>query len=253
MARARVALVLLLVLLSSACRVRTDVGVEVKENGSGTVTVRVGLDDDALKKAPNFQQALKIDDLTAHGWTVTGPAKETDGFTYVAASKPFANPDEAKKIFVEVSGESGPFRDFSITRSRSFAHTKFRFSGTIDFAGGLESFSDSQLAQELDGKPIGDDIKAIEQRINDTLDNVFQFHVAVRLPGDVTSNAPGQATNGAVWEPRLSQPGAITLEASSSSTRWFTIVGTIAAVVSALGIIVVLVVRLVVIRRRVST
>ncbi|MEY2432627.1 MAG: hypothetical protein QOC92_2352 [Acidimicrobiaceae bacterium] len=247
---ARTFLVLLVILLSGACRVRTDVGIEVKENGSGTVTVRIGLDDDAMKKAPNFQQALKVDDLTAHGWTVTGPAKETDGFSYVAASKPFANPDEAKKILLEVSGEKGPFRDFAITRTRSFAHTRFRFSGTIDFAGGLEAFSDSQLAQDLDGKPIGDDIKAIEQRINDTLDNVFQFRVAVRLPGDVTSNAPGQATNGAVWQPRLSQPGAITLEASSSSTRWFTIIGTAAAVVAAIGIIVVLVVRFILVRRR---
>jgi hypothetical protein len=249
--RARLAaLVVLVVVLSGACKVRTDVGIEVKENGSGAVTVRIGLDDDALKRAPNFQQSLKVDDLTAHGWKVTGPVKETDGFTYFAATKPFANPTEAAKIFVEISGDKGPFRNFTISRTRSFAHTKFHFSGTIDFTNGLASFSDSQLATELDGKPIGDDIKALEQRINDSLDNVFQFRVAVRMPGDVTSNAPGQAMNGAVWQPRLSQPGPTALQASSSSTRWFTIIGTIVTVVSGLGIIVVVVVRLIVMRRR---
>jgi hypothetical protein len=204
----------------------------MKENGSGTVTVRIGLDDDAMKKAPNFQQSLKVDDLTAHGWTVTGPVKETDGFTYFSAAKPFANPDEAKKIFTEISGDKGPFRDFTISRTRSFAHTKFHFSGTVDFTGGIESFSDSELAQQLDGKPIGEDVKAIEQRIGESLDNVFEIRIAVRMPGDVTSNAPGQATNGAVWQPRLSQPAAITLDASSSSTRWFTIIGTAVAVVA---------------------
>jgi hypothetical protein len=220
--------------------VRTDIGIEMKENGSGTVTVKIGLDDDALKKAPNFQQALKVDDLTAHGWTLTGPVKQTDGFTYFTAVKPFANPDEATKIFTELSGDKGPFRDFTISRSRSFARTKFNFSGTVDFSGGLESFSDSDLAQTLDGKPVGDDIKAIEQRINDTLDNVFQFRIAVLMPGDVSSNAPGQATNGAVWQPRLSQQGAITLQASSTSTRWGTIVGVVAAIVSGIGLLTVL-------------
>jgi hypothetical protein len=230
--------------------VHTDIGIEVKENGSGTVTVKIGLDDDAMKKAPNFQQALKVDDLTAHGWTVTGPVKETDGFTYFSAAKPFADPDEAKKIFTEISGEKGPFRDFSISRTRSFATTKFRFAGTVDFTGGIESFSDSELAQQLDGKPIGEDVKAIEARIGETLDNVFQIRIAVRMPGDVASNAPGQAANGAVWQPRLSEPQAITLEASSTSTRWFTIIGTAVAALAALGIIVLVVVRLVLRARR---
>jgi hypothetical protein len=222
----------------------------VKENGSGAVTVRLGLDDDAVKQTPNFQDAIRVADLTAHGWTVTGPVKETDGFTYFTATKPFANPDEAQKIFVEISGGKGPFHDFSITRSKSFARTKFGFKGTIDFGPGLESFSDTQLAQQLDGKPLGDEIKAIEQRLNDTLDNVFQFQVAVRLPGDVTSNAPGQVANGAVWQPRLSQSGAITLEATSTSTRWPTIIGVIVAVVCALLLLALLVIRLVVVSRR---
>jgi hypothetical protein len=238
------------VLGSGACRVRTDIGIDIKENGSGTVTVRIGLDDDAMKKAPNFQQALKVDDLTARGWTVSGPAKETDGFTYFAAAKPFANSDEAKTVFAEISGEKGPFRDFTISRTRSFARTKFHFSGTVDFSGGIQSFSDSELAQQLDGQPIGEDVKAIEARINDTLDNVFQIRIAVRMPGDVTSNAPGQAVNGAKWEPRLSQPAAITLEASSTSTRWFTIIGTVVAVVAALGIVVLVAARLILQLRR---
>jgi len=251
MRRARFALVVaLVVLLSGACRVRTDVGIDVKDDGSGAVTVRVGLDDAALKEMPNFPQGLRVDDLTAHGWSVTGPVKETDGFTYISATKPFATPDEAARIFVEISGENGPFRGFRVSRRRSFAHTKFGFDGTIDFQHGLESFSDSQLAQELDGKPIGDDVKAIEQRINDTLDNVFQFQVAVRLPGSVTSNAPGQAANGAVWQPRLSQPGAVTLAASSSTTRWTSIAALIVAIVSGLALVLVLPVVLAVRRHR---
>lgn len=253
MSRVRFAALVALVILSSgACRVRTDIAIDVRGNGSGTVTVEIGLDDDALKKAPNIEQSLRTGDLTAHGWTVTGPVKEDDGYTYVRATKPFANPDEAGKIFRELSGEKGPFRDFTLSRTRSFAKTKFHFGGTIDFTAGLEAFSDSEVAKELDGKPIGDDIKAIEQRINDTLDNVFQFQVKVRMPGSVTSNAPTQATNGAVWQPRLSQPGPVTLDASSTTTRWATIVGAAAAGAAGVGLVIVLPV-LYLVRRRRST
>lgn len=251
MKQARAALLVALVVVAcGACKVRTNIAIDVKENGSGTVTVEVGLDEEAVKKAPNLEQSLRTSDLTAHGWTVTGPVKEDDGFTYVRATKPFANSDEAAKIFTELSGPDGPFRDFALTRSRSFAHTKFHFAGTIDFAKGIESFSDSQLAQELDGKPIGDDIKAIEQRINDSLDNVFQFQVRVRMPGGVTSNAPTQAINGAVWQPRLSESGPVTLEATSETTRWASILGSIAVAVAVVGLLVVLPVLFVVRRRR---
>jgi hypothetical protein len=233
----------LVVLGASACRVQTDIGITVNENGSGTVTVRIGLDDDALRRAPNVAQSLKTDDLKAAGWTIAGPVKGADDLTHVEASKGFANPDEASKIFAALSGPKGPFRDFAITRSRSFAHTKFTFQGTVDFTGGLESFSDSDLAAELDGKPLGDDLQAIQARVGEPLDTVFQFRVGVQLPGKVTSNAPGQATNGAIWVPRLSQPAPMHLAASSISTRWQTVIPTIIAVVAGLALVLVLAAR----------
>jgi hypothetical protein len=239
------ALVVLVVFAASACRVRTEVGVDVNEDGSGTVTIRVGLDDDAIATNPGYEQALRIDDLRATGWTVTGPAKEADGFTYVQVTKPFANPDEATEIFTEVSGDTGPFRDFRITRSRSFARTSTRFDGTVDFTGGgLEKFADSELAAQLDGKPLGDDIAAIEARLGEKLDQVFQFKVAVRLPGDVTSNAPGRALNGAVWAPKLSDPGPTVLTASGRSWRTGTLVGTGVAALAAFVLLLVLLIRL---------
>jgi hypothetical protein len=240
-----VALVLLVVFGASGCRVHTEIGVTVNENGSGSVTVRIGLDDDALRRAPNFVQALKTDDLKAAGWTVVGPVKDPDNFTYLEASKSFANPDEANKIFTELSGNNGPFRDFALTKSRSFARTKFTFHGTVDFTAGLESFSDSEVASQLDGKPLGDDLQAIQDRLGEPLDNVFQFRVAVRLPGDVTSNAPGQAANGAIWQPRLSDPAPVQLTATSTSTRWVTVIGTLVAAIAGVVLLLLLVLRLI--------
>ena len=238
------ALVLLVVVAASACRVRTEVGVDVNDDGSGTVTIRVGLDDDAIASYPGYEQALRIDDLRATGWAVTGPTKEADGFTYVQVTKPFANPDEATQIFSEVSGPNGPFRDFRISRTRSFARTSTRFDGTIDFTrGGLEQFADSDLAAQLDGKPLGDDVAAIEARLGEKLDKVFQFKVAVRLPGDVTSNAPARALNGAVWEPKLSDTTPTVLSASGRSWRTTSLIAVAVAAVAGFVLLLVLLIR----------
>jgi len=243
--RIQCALLLAMVIVAAGgCRVQTDIGVGVAENGSGSVTVRISLDDDALHRAGNLAQELRTDDLRAHGWTVTGPVKESNGLTTLSATKPFANLDEAKAVFDEIAGHDGPLRDFAIARSRSFARTKFTFTGTVDFTAGLESFGDSGLAAQLDGKPLGQDVTAIESAIGEPLDNAFQFRIAVRLPGDISSNAPTKAANGAVWQPRLSEPGPVTLTASSTSTRWQTVAGTAVAAAAVLALVVVAALRL---------
>lgn len=234
---------MVVVFVAGACQVRTDVGVQVNEDGSGTVTVAITLDADAIAQAPNITDALRADDLTKAGWTVT-QNRQPDGSLVFQAVKRFANPKDADKIFTEISGAGGPFRDFHITRSRSFARTTTSFTGRIDFTNGLESFGDSELAQALDGKPLGEDLAAIEQRIGNTLDNVFQFRVAVRLPGEVESNAPGQAINGAVWQPKLSDRTPANLEAKGRSWRVGTLVGVAIGVAALFSLVVLLVFRL---------
>jgi hypothetical protein len=229
--------IVLLVVLASACQVRADVSVDVELDGSGTVTVAVALDEDAVSRLPDLSTLVRVDDLEQAGWTVTGPEPDDDGLTWFRASKPFADPEEANAIFEEISGEQGPFRGFEVTRDRSFGRTDLGFHGTVDFSGGLASFSDAELAQSLEGQPLGEPVEQIEQRIGDSLDRVFQFRVAVRLPGEVESNAPGGPTNGAVWEPRLSEGGPVELEASSTVWRRGAVV---AAVVAGVALVLLL-------------
>lgn len=231
---------LLVVALGAACQIRTEVGIDVEADGSGVVTVGVGLDDDALEQIPGIEDELRIQDLEQTGWTVTGPAREPDGLTWFRVAKPFATPEEAGSILDEVAGETGPFADFRIRRSRSFARTTYEFDGAVDFERGLESFTDQQLADTLDGQPLGESVDAIEARIGQTIDQVFTFRVAVRLPGSVESNAPTQASNGAVWQPRLSEPGPVVLHASSTMTRWGTLALTLVAALALLTAVVVL-------------
>ncbi|MGI8663139.1 MAG: hypothetical protein ACR2LQ_07995 [Acidimicrobiales bacterium] len=239
----RLLLVALVVVLAGACRVKTDIGVDVKADGSGTVTVAVGLDDPAVAAVGDLEASLRTDDLSKAGWAITGPAKEPDGLTYVRLTKPFSNPTEATGIFAEISGAGGPFRDFHISSSRSFAETATSFDGTVDFSAGLPSFSDSPLAQALDGKPLGEDVSAIEKKIGEPVDRVFTFRVAVRLPGAISSNATTRADNGAVWEPKLSEAAPSVLHASGTSWRVGTLVLSGVAGAALLAFVVVLVVR----------
>lgn len=243
MSRIRQGLLALVVVVAAAgCEVRTEVDVQVEENGSGTVSVAVGLDADAVQEVPGLEQELRLDDLRATGWDITEPTLEADGFTWVRGSKPFATPDDAGRVLAEIAGESGPFQAFTVTRERAFARTEYGFRGTIDFTGGLERFGDDALAAALDGEPLGEDIAAIEERIGAAIDEAFTFRVAVRLPGDLTaSNAPTEAANGAVWQPRLSEAGPIELSAESEVARTGTIVLVVVAVLALLAAVAVLV------------
>jgi len=233
---------LAVVVLATACQVRTEVAVDVEEDGSGIVTVSVGLDPDAASRVPGLADELRVDDLEATGWTVTGPEVEVDGFSWIRASKPFDTAEEAGAVLAElgeIAGTEAPFRDFEVTRERSFARTEYGFTGTVDFSGGLEAFGDEALTAALDGEPLGESVEAIEQRIGQAIDEAFTFRVAVGLPGEVSSNAPTAAANGAVWEPRLSEGRAITLSATSEVVRTSSIVFLVLAVVGVVGALTV--------------
>ena len=228
----------LALLLTSACEVRTDVAVEVHEDGSGFVSVGAGLDDDAMRRVPGIADELRLDDLAATGWEVQLPTREDDGMTWIRVRKPFATPEEAEEVLSEIAGQNGPLRDFVVTRERSFARTDYGFEATVDFRGGIEAFADEELSAALDGEPLGEDVAAIEERIGAAIDEVFTFRVAVRLPGDVESNAPTQAENGAIWRPTLAEPGPIELRASSELVRWRTYAFIAVAAVAAIAALV---------------
>lgn len=237
----RSAAALLLVAALSGCQIRTAVGVDANRDGSGLVRVAVGLDADAARRVPNLKQDLRTKDLTDRGWTIVGPRKEDDGRTWIRASKPFDDPAHATVVIEEISGKEGPFRDFRLERSRSFLTTKTEFAGTVDLTGGIESFGDQDLRDRLGGSSIGIDPKQLETRIGEVLDRIFTFRVVTRLPGEIDSNAPLEADQGAEWRPKLGEQ--VTLVATSSALNTRQVAGTAVAALALVALAVVLVVR----------
>jgi len=235
---------LVVLLVASGCRLELEVNVDVEEDGSGVVEVVVGLDADAVDRiGGDLEALLEVDDLVEAGWTIDGPTTESDGFTRLRISHPFATAEDAATVFSRVAAEDGPFQDFAVERDTSLAETTWAFTGRVDFSGGLESFGDAALAEQLDGEPLGQTVEEIEEQLGDSLSRLIQVRVRARLPGDVTSNATTRAENGAVWQVGFGE-GAVDLRAEGTERRTSTLILGGVAVVAALALLLLLLFRL---------
>jgi hypothetical protein len=247
-----VAAVALLGLATSACRVDVSVGIDADDHGGGEVRVAALLDADAVNQLVGSQAGspgavdpatrIKVDDLVAAGWDVEGPTKQEDGGLEVVATHPYEDAAEGGRLIAEVGGDPGPFRDIDLRQERGFFTTTTHFRGTVDLAAGLAAFTDPDLRAALqasEGAPLGVTTEQLEQRLGGALNRLFGLQVAVRLPGDVESNAPTETDNGAVWAPSLGE--RVVLEASSERWNVANIVFLAVAVVAAAALVVVLV------------
>lgn len=238
--RAVVAAVVLLVALAG-CELRTEINIDVAEDGSGTVEVGAGVDDEALERRPDLLDDLALDDLLATGWTASEPAKEADGLTWVRLRHDFARPEDVGPLVEEIAGERGPFRDFALRRDDSFASTAYAFSGVVDFSSGVTGLTDDpELAEALEADPA----ELIEDEIGQAIDEVLQVRVAVRLPGDVESNAPTQASNGARWNPSVLEREEVELSATGTLDRTERYVWLAVALVAAFALLLFAAIRI---------
>jgi hypothetical protein len=221
-----------------------DVNVDVSDDGSGTIEVVVGLDPDALSRiGGDLAAAMEVGDLEDAGWVIDGPTEESDGYTRVHIRHGFATPDEAAEVFAQIAGEDGPFQDFAVGRSTSFAETRWEFTGRVDFSGGLDALGDQGLAAELDGEPLGQSVEEIEAQLGESLSRLIQVRVRARLPGEVSSNATTKADNGAVWQVGFGE-GSVDLHAESRERRVATLVLAGAGALCLLALMVLVLVRL---------
>jgi hypothetical protein len=205
--------VALLAWTTGACQVSLTAGVDVARDGSGRVVAGVGLDDEAVKEVGDLTTALRLDDVRAAGWQVEAPRKEGDGLTWIRAAKPFTAPEQIPAIVAELNGPAGPFRDFTVTRTKSLTRTKTTFTGTVDLAGGLSGLVDPELAAALGDVNLGLDPDGLRTRFGDRL----KVQATAGLPGEITTNAPAREGGRALWPAALGE--TVRLEASSHAFR----------------------------------
>ena len=223
----------------AGCQVDTTVGIDARADGSGVVRVVVALDRAAAAQVPDLAQQLRVDDLEAAGWRVEEPVPREGGGVEIRARKAFRSPAGAARVVEELGGDGGPFRRFRLTRDRSFLRTRTALSGTVDLSSGLAAFSDPVLTERLGGSPLGVDPAVVERQLGVALSQVFAFKVAVRLPGEVESNAPAREGGGPVWLPELGQ--TLTLEADAEAWNASSLLFAAVAVVAGTALLAVLV------------
>jgi hypothetical protein len=208
----RALVALLIVLGAGACQVRVTGGIDADPGGGGTVRAGLGLDADALKTVGDLAAALRVDDLRQAGWKIDGPRREGDGLTWVRASRPVADTDEAVSALAQLSGPGGPFRDLKIGSSRSLLRNRTSLSGTVDLSGGLTGLADADLLSKLNGGlPL--DLDGLRKEFGTDLDKVVRISFEARLPGSVHANATEKAGGRLVWRPPMG--GSVPIQATS--------------------------------------
>jgi hypothetical protein len=234
----------LLALATSACRVDVHVGLDADADGGGRVRASAVLDGDAVERlvgeaAGDPERSdpatrIKVDDLRDAGWTVTGPEPTEGGGLEVVATHDYDDPAEARRLLAELAGDPGPIRDVVLRQERTFFKTTTDFEATFDLAAGLGAFTDPELREALgatDEAPLGITAEQLERQLGEAVERMLGLQVAVRLPGDVTSNAPTAIDDGGVWTPRLGEE--VVLEARSERWNLVNLVALVVAVVSA--------------------
>lgn len=240
---------LLLALLATGCQARIAADVRVRGDGSGVVTAGVGLDDEALKQVGDLGALIAVDDLRVAGWSITGPAKEGDGLTWLRASRPFANVGQANQIMGSLSGDAGPFRELGLTRQTSSWNTTIRLRGRVDLGAGLVGLADADLRARLAefGFDPGLDLEGLKARFGPDVAENLKVTFSARLPGEVKAN--GSAQNGAAQNGnRVTWTAAVGRETVVSADAEVSRIPRVPVVMGAAGFVVVLV--LVVVARR---
>ena len=177
------------------CQTRVVTGIDANRDGSGVVRVGVGLDREALTQAGDLAQ-LRLADLRADGWKVTGPRRERQGVTWVRAERGFSTPAEANRVLARLGPRSGPFRGLALTRARSLLHTTTSFRGTVDLTARLAGFEDE--VRRLGFDP-GLDPVSLQRRLGIDLDRVVRFEVGARLPGRIQAAGASVTAGEARW------------------------------------------------------
>ena len=145
-----------------SCQVNAVVTLDVGQNGAGVVTVNMIADSEILAEAPNLVDDLRFDDATTAGWIVARPNKTADGGLQVSLTHTFDNAEQAGALLTQLSGEFGPFKQMSLTRSGKDTDSTFKLDGILQADGGLSTFADARLLNTIGGAPFAENLRQAE-------------------------------------------------------------------------------------------
>jgi hypothetical protein len=237
---------LAVVLVLAACRLDVDVDTTVNADGTGEVVVVGTVDKDVVDRVPGLAGSLVLDDATAAGWVVEGPAATESGGLAVTLRHPFVSVDEAANV---LNSLGPPFGDLVFEYTASEDDVTVTLSGSLSLPGGSwDAFGDQALLTSTGGTPFG--AQLAESGANPT--ESMTVELAVRLPGEVDETTGDRRDGAVVWSAPLdgsvAEVAARSMLSEGGSGGWAGPVSTIALVLLIVWLIagitlVVLVVR----------
>ncbi len=193
--RLRFVAVVAATIILCSCQVNAIVTLDVAQNGAGLLTVNLIADSEVLVAAPNLADDLRFDDATAAGWIITRPNKTADGGLQVSVSHPFDNAEQAGVLLNQLSGEFGPFKRMSLTRSGKDTDSTFDLDGMLQVDGGLSAFADSQMLKIIGGAPFEDNLK----QAGLDLGKAMTIDFVATLPGVIERTTGIDTENTVTW------------------------------------------------------
>jgi hypothetical protein len=198
--------VAVVVVTSGACQAKVAVDTTVQGDGSGTVTVSLGLDEAALARLGDPDATVEVADLRAAGWEIPPAERGADGYTWLRATKRFADAEGAARVMAEL--QPTVFRDFRLNRETGLGRTIWTWTGTVDLSPGIAVLGDPDAAAALGGDPFGGRVTEVEQAEGKPVAEMVDVTVSAQLP----------AGDRQTWSPRLGDVAPTSVVATSSET-----------------------------------
>ena len=178
-----------------ACQVNAVVTLDVAQSGAGAVTIDAIADSEVLTKVPDLADDLRFDDAIASGWVVSRPNKTADGGLQVSMTQSFDNPEQATALLAQLSGEFGPFKQISLSRSGKDTDSTFQLDGRLQADGGLKAFADPKLLQVIGGAPFAQNLEQADL----DLGKAMTIDFVATLPGVVERTTGIDNANTITW------------------------------------------------------
>jgi hypothetical protein len=237
-----------LVLVLAACRLDVDVDTAVNADGTGEVVVLGTVDKDVVDRVPGLAGSLVLDDATAAGWVVEGPAATESGGLSVTLRHPFVTVQEAANL---LNSLGPPFGDLVFEYAATEDDVTVTLAGTLSLPGGTwDAFGDQALLTSTGGTPFG--AQLTESGANPA--ESMSVELAVRLPGEVEDTSGDRRDGAVVWSAPLdgsvAQVTATSVLSEGSGGGWAGPVSTVALVLLIAWLIVGITLAVLVIRAR---
>ena len=178
-----------------SCQVNAVVTLDVAQSGAGLVTVNLIADSEVVAAAPNLADDLRFDDATAAGWVIARPNKTADGGLQVSLKHTFDNAEQAGVLLNQLSGEFGPFKQMSLSRTGKDTDSTFKLDGILQVDGGLNAFADSQMLKIIGGAPFADNV----QQAGLDLGKAMTIDFVASLPGVIERTTGIDTANTVTW------------------------------------------------------